>query len=236
MLLLLLFLKDYLLTVNPTIDDSWKHELSHEFADPYFASLKQFLIDEKMHHKIFPIGKNIFNAYNSTPFDRVKVVILGQDPYHGVNQAHGLAFSVQEGIAHPPSLRNIFQELHDDIGCAIPVHGTLTKWAEEGVLLLNTVLTVRASQAHSHKAIGWEKFTDATIKLLSDNKEHLVFILWGRPAQEKSNLIDESKHHILRAPHPSPLSAYRGFFGSKPFSKTNAYLQSVGVTPIDWCL
>jgi len=224
------------LTVDPIIEASWKQALSFEFSDPYFASLKQFLIEEKMHHKVFPVGKNIFSAYNSTPFDSVKVIILGQDPYHGENQAHGLAFSVQEGLAHPPSLRNIFQELHSDIGCDIPINGTLTKWANDGVLLLNTVLTVRASEAHSHKERGWERFTDATIKLLSDNKEHLVFILWGRPAQQKANLIDESKHLILRAPHPSPLSSYRGFFGSKPFSKSNAYLQSVGKEPIDWCL
>ena len=224
------------MTVDPIIEASWKQALSFEFSDPYFASLKQFLIEEKMHHKVFPVGKNIFSAYNSTPFDSVKVIILGQDPYHGENQAHGLAFSVQEGLAHPPSLRNIFQELHGDIGCDIPINGTLTKWANDGVLLLNTVLTVRASEAHSHKERGWERFTDATIKLLSDNKEHLVFILWGRPAQQKANLIDESKHLILRAPHPSPLSSYRGFFGSKPFSKSNAYLQSVGIEPIDWCL
>ena len=224
------------MTVDPIIEASWKQALSFEFSDPYFASLKQFLIDEKMHHKVFPVGKNIFSAYNSTPFDSVKVIILGQDPYHGENQAHGLAFSVQEGLAHPPSLRNIFQELHGDIGCDIPINGTLTKWANDGVLLLNTVLTVRASEAHSHKERGWERFTDATIKLLSENKEHLVFILWGRPAQLKRHLIDESKHLILRAPHPSPLSSYRGFFGSKPFSKSNSYLQSVGIEPIDWCL
>jgi len=224
------------LTVDPIIEASWKQALSFEFSDPYFASLKQFLIEEKMHHKVFPVGKNIFSAYNSTPFDSVKVIILGQDPYHGENQAHGLAFSVQEGLAHPPSLRNIFQELHGDIGCDIPINGTLTKWANDGVLLLNTVLTVRASEAHSHKERGWERFTDATIKLLSENKEHLVFILWGRPAQLKRHLIDESKHLILRAPHPSPLSSYRGFFGSKPFSKSNSYLQSVGIEPIDWCL
>ncbi len=224
------------MTVDPIIEASWKQALSFEFSDPYFASLKQFLIEEKMHHKVFPVGKNIFSAYNSTPFDSVKVIILGQDPYHGENQAHGLAFSVQEGLAHPPSLRNIFQELHGDIGCDIPINGTLTKWANDGVLLLNTVLTVRASEAHSHKERGWERFTDATIKLLSENKEHLVFILWGRPAQLKRHLIDESKHLILRAPHPSPLSSYRGFFGSKPFSKSNSYLQSVGIEPIDWCL
>ncbi len=218
------------------IHDSWKQALSDEFSAPYFTSLKQFLIDEKMHHKVFPIGKNIFNAYDSTPFDDVKVVILGQDPYHGDNQAHGLAFSVQEGLTHPPSLRNIFQELNDDIGCTIPLNGTLTKWANAGVLLLNTVLTVRASEAHSHKNRGWERLTDATIRILSDKGDHIVFILWGRSAQAKSNLIDESKHLILRAPHPSPLSSYRGFFGSKPFSKSNTYLQSVGKDPIDWCL
>jgi uracil-DNA glycosylase len=224
------------LKIDPKIDESWKTILSDEFSKPYFVSLKKFLINEKRQYAVYPKGKDIFNAYNSTPFDKVKVVILGQDPYHGYNQAHGFAFSVQEGVANPPSLKNIFQELHDDIGCTEPQNGTLVKWAKEGVLLLNTVLTVRASQANSHRDQGWEKFTDATIECLSQKKEHLVFILWGRPAQQKSSLIDQSKHLVLMAPHPSPLSAFRGFFGSKPFSKTNDYLLSVGKKPIQWCL
>jgi len=224
------------MTVDPKIEASWKRELAEEFAKPYFADLKAFLLDEKSRYRIYPKGRDIFAAYNLTPFDRVKVVILGQDPYHGPNQAHGLAFSVQRGIAHPPSLQNIFKELHDDLGCSVPKDGTLEKWAKQGVFLLNTVLTVRAGQAHSHKEHGWERFTDATIKALSDRREHLVFILWGRPAQMKAPLIDASKHHIITSPHPSPLSAYRGFFGSRPFSRTNAYLQANGIAPIDWCL
>ncbi len=169
-------------------------------------------------------------------FHDVKVVILGQDPYHGVGQAHGLSFSVQDGIVFPPSLKNIFKELVDDIGCDYPTSGNLTKWAEQGVLLLNTVLTVRAGEANSHREKGWEYFTDATIRAISENLENVVFILWGRPAQMKEKLIDTSKHFILKAPHPSPLSSYRGFFGSKPFSKTNEYLLEHGKTPIDWCL
>lgn len=222
--------------IDPKIGPSWKAVLAAEFQHPYFQELKTFLLSEKENYHIYPKGQDIFSAYNLTPFDKVKVVILGQDPYHGPDQAHGLAFSVQRGIAHPPSLQNIFKELKDDIGCDVPQHGTLESWAKQGVFLLNTVLTVRAGQAHSHKEQGWERFTDATIKALSDRRDHLVFILWGRPAQMKSSLIDASRHHIITAPHPSPLSAYRGFFGSKPFSQTNAYLKSVGIDPIDWCL
>ena len=222
--------------IDPKIESSWKAVLASEFHAPYFKALKSFLLTEKAAYRIYPKGIDIFAAYNLTPFENVKVVILGQDPYHGPEQAHGLAFSVQRGIAHPPSLQNIFKELKDDIGCDVPMHGTLEAWAKQGVFLLNTVLTVRAGQAHSHKEQGWERFTDATIKALSDRREHLVFILWGRPAQMKASLIDMSKHHIIASPHPSPLSAYRGFFGSKPFSRANAYLQSVGVEPIDWCL
>lgn len=225
-----------LLKLDPKIDESWKKRLSDEFSKPYFISLKQFLMEEKSRYTVYPQGSNTFNAYNSTPFEKVKVVILGQDPYHGTNQAHGLAFSVQEGVPFPPSLQNILTELHSDIGCPIPKNGTLTHWAKEGVFLLNTVLTVRAGQAHSHRDHGWERFTDATIRLISEEKEHVVFILWGRHAQLKASLIDESKHLILRAPHPSPLSAYRGFFGSRPFSRTNHYLEQNGITPIDWTL
>jgi len=223
-------------TVDPKIDNSWKKVLEAEFTKEYFSSLKQFLIEEKEYHTVFPKNKNIFNAYNSTRFDDLKVVILGQDPYHGENQAHGLAFSVQEGIKYPPSLVNIFKELKDDLGCEVPKSGELSKWANEGVFLLNTVLTVRAHNAASHKSRGWEYFTDATIKAINDNKQNVVFILWGRPAQMKEKLIDAKKHLILKAPHPSPLSSYRGFFGSKPFSKTNEYLKLHNKAEIDWCL
>ncbi|NPA65460.1 MAG: uracil-DNA glycosylase [Epsilonproteobacteria bacterium] len=224
------------MTVDPKIDPSWKTVLADEFTKPYMIELKKFLIEEKKHYTIYPAGKNIFNAFNTTPFDAVKVVIIGQDPYHGPNQAHGLCFSVLNGVPFPPSLQNIFKELVDDIGCEYPKTSELTPWAKQGVFLINTVLTVRAGQANSHKDKGWEKFTDATIKAISEKKENVVFILWGRPAQAKEKLIDSSKHYIIKAPHPSPLSAYRGFFGSKPFSKTNTFLVSKGLEPIHWCL
>ena len=224
------------MNVDLQIDPSWKHVLHDEFQKSYFPQLNAFLVEEEQRYTVYPAGPNIFNAFNTTPFEKVKVVILGQDPYHGPNQAHGLAFSVQDGIPFPPSLQNIFKELCDDIGCEMPLSGNLTKWAEQGVFLLNTVLTVRAGQAHSHKEQGWERFTDAVIRSISGQKEHVVFILWGKPAQMKASMIDGRKHLILRAPHPSPLSAYRGFFGSKPFSRTNAYLQANGMTPIDWRL
>jgi len=222
--------------VEPKIEESWKKVLLPEFQKPYFETLKNFLVEEKKHHTVYPTGANIFAAFNTTPFDNVKVVILGQDPYHGAGQAHGLSFSVQEGVPHPPSLQNIFKELKDDVGCPIPKNGTLTSWAQQGVFLLNTVLTVRASEANSHRNEGWENFTDAVIACLSAQKEHLVFILWGSPAGAKVSLIDSKKHLILKAPHPSPLSSYRGFFGSKPFSKSNDYLTCKGIKPIDWCL
>ncbi len=222
--------------IDPKIDPSWKAVLHEEFQKPYMQELKRFLIEEKQRYRIYPAGKNIFNAYNTTPFDSVKVVILGQDPYHGPNQAHGLCFSVQNGVPHPPSLQNIFKELVDDIGCEYPKSSELTAWAKQGVFLLNTVLTVRAGEANSHREKGWEHFTDATIRKISELKEHVVFILWGRPAQQKERLIDTSKHYVIKAPHPSPLSAYRGFFGSKPFSRTNAYLLKHGKEPIEWCL
>jgi uracil-DNA glycosylase len=222
--------------VDPKIEESWKSVLKEEFQKPYFEGLKSFLVEEKKHHTIYPNGTNIFAAFDNTPFDKVEVVILGQDPYHGVGQAHGLSFSVQDGVPHPPSLQNIFKELRDDLGCAIPKSGNLTAWAKQGVFLLNTVLTVRSSEANSHRGQGWENFTDAVIKLLSAQKEHLVFILWGSPAGAKASLIDSKKHLILRAPHPSPLSSYRGFFGSKPFSKSNHYLINNGKKPIEWCL
>ena len=222
--------------VNPKIEESWKMVLKEEFQKPYFETLKTFLVEEKKLHTIYPSGQNIFAAFEHTPFESVEVVILGQDPYHGVGQAHGLSFSVQDGVPHPPSLQNIFKELKDDLGCNIPKSGNLTAWAKQGVFLLNTVLTVRASEANSHRNQGWENFTDAVIKTLSTQKEHLVFILWGSPAGAKASLIDGKKHLILRAPHPSPLSSYRGFFGSKPFSKSNDYLVAKGKKPIDWCL
>lgn len=222
--------------LNPVIHESWKAALSSEFSHPYMAELKTFLMEEKRRHTIFPQGKHIFNAFNSTPFQNVKAVILGQDPYHGPGQAHGLSFSVQHGVKLPPSLQNIFKELVDDIGCPFPKSGDLSHWASQGVLLLNTLLTVRSGEPFSHKEKGWERFTDQVIRVLSERRENIVFILWGSPAQKKASLIDSRRHLILRAPHPSPLSSYRGFFGSKPFSSTNRYLESKGIAPIEWCL
>lgn len=224
------------MSINPIIHESWKEALSAEFTHPYMEDLKTFLIEEKKNYTIFPQGSNIFNAFNSTPFENVKVVILGQDPYHGPGQAHGLSFSVQHGIPLPPSLQNIFKELVSDIGCPYPKSGDLSHWAHEGVLLLNTLLTVRSGEPFSHKERGWERFTDQVIRTLSERREHIVFILWGAPAGKKASLIDGNKHLILKAPHPSPLSSYRGFFGSKPFSQSNEYLTSQGIDPIEWCL
>lgn len=221
-------------TVNPSIDPSWKAELSDEFNAEYFTKLKEFLVTEKQTQRVFPPGNKMFSAFNHTPFDKVKVVILGQDPYHGEGQAHGLCFSVPDGIAKPPSLVNIFKEIHADLGLPIPTTGNLEKWADQGVLLLNATLTVRANLAGSHQKRGWENFTDAAIKKLSDKRENLVFILWGRFAQNKEVLIDAGKHCILKSAHPSPLSAYNGFFGCKHFSKTNEYLRSKGIGEIDW--
>ncbi len=222
--------------IDPNIDESWKSVLLDEFQKPYFYDLKNFLIDEKKNYTIYPKSNYIFNAFNLTPFDKVKVVIVGQDPYHGQNQAHGLAFSVNDGVALPPSLLNIFKELKDDIGCQIPKSGNLTSWANQGVFLINTVLSVRKAEAHSHKNRGWEKFIDRVIQATSENKSSIVFVLWGKPAQNKAQLIDTSKHLILKAPHPSPLSSYRGFFGSKPFSKINTYFKQQGLDTINWCL
>jgi uracil-DNA glycosylase len=219
------------------IDPSWKAVLGKEFASAYFQELAQHIRTEKEQGKtIYPPGSLIFNAYNSTPFDQVKVVILGQDPYHGPGQAHGLCFSVLQGIPPPPSLNNIFLELSTDLGLIRPKHGDLTKWASQGVFLLNTSLTVRAGEAMSHSKIGWAQFTDATIRVLSEKREHLVFLLWGRFAQEKASLIDSSKHLILNAAHPSPLSAYKGFLGCRHFSQTNAYLVAHKIDPIDWSI
>lgn len=224
------------MATNPSIHESWREALKAEFAHPYMEELKAFLGEEKKYYTIFPHGSTIFNAFNSTPFESVKVVILGQDPYHGEGQAHGLSFSVQHGTKLPPSLQNIFKELVDDIGCEYPKSGDLSHWAQEGVLLLNTLLTVRSGEPFSHKEKGWERFTDQVIRTLSEQREHIVFILWGAPAGKKAALIDESKHLILKAPHPSPLSSYRGFFGSKPFSQTNDYLKSMQIAPIEWTL
>lgn len=197
--------------------------------------LNSFLLLERQQYTLFPPENEIFNAFLLTSFDNVKVVILGQDPYHGDGQAHGLAFSVTNAVALPPSLRNIFKELTDDIGCDDPIHGDLSGWAKQGVLLLNTLLSVREGEPFSHKNKGWEQFTDEVIRAISTQKEHVVFILWGAPAQKKALLIDERKHLVLRAPHPSPLSSYRGFFGSKPFSQTNTYLLEHKIAPIQWC-
>ena len=211
--------------------------LSHEFVQPYFSDIKQFILTEKQKGKrVYPPGSQIFNAFNLTPFDKVKVVILGQDPYHGPGQAHGLSFSVPQGIAQPPSLVNIFKELKSDLNIDPPAHGNLESWAKQGVLLLNAVLTVNDSEAASHKNAGWEKYTDAVIKTVSDSKEYVVFILWGRFAQNKESLIDTKQHCVIKSAHPSPLSAHAGFLGSKPFSKTNAYLREHGIKEIDWKL
>jgi uracil-DNA glycosylase len=218
------------------LEPSWLKVLGNEFDKPYMADLNKFLKDEKNSgHKIFPENADIFNEFNKTPLDKLEVVILGQDPYHGESQAHGLSFSVQKGITIPPSLRNIYKELATDIpGFTIPNHGDLTEWAEQGVLLLNASLTVRAASPGSHQKRGWETFTDTVIKKISDEKEGIVFILWGSFAQAKAELIDQTKHHIIKSPHPSPFSANRGFFGSKPFSKTNEILVKAGKKPIDW--
>lgn len=216
------------------ISNDWLEVLRDEFKKPYYKQLFQTVNQEYRTRKIFPPAEDIFNAFHLTPFHQVKVVILGQDPYHNYGQAHGLCFSVRKGVEIPPSLVNIYQELHDDLGCTIPDHGCLTKWAEQGVLMLNTVLTVRAHQAHSHRDIGWEEFTDAVIRALNKGDRPIVFILWGAPAQRKASMLDNPNHLILKSPHPSPLSAFRGFFGSRPFSKTNAFLKEHGETEIDW--
>ncbi len=217
------------------IDSSWLEVLRPQFEAPYFAELKQFLVAERQQYTCYPKGGDIFAAFDRTPFDKVKVVILGQDPYHEPGQAMGLCFSVPQGIAVPPSLVNIIKEINSDLGVNVPLTGgDLSGWAEQGVLLLNATLTVRAHQAGSHQRHGWELFTDAAIRELSQRRSGIVFLLWGSFAIAKSNFIDKGKHHILTAPHPSPLSAYRGFFGCRHFSKTNEILTSEGLTPIDW--
>ena len=216
------------------ISNDWLEPLRPEFGKPYYAKLYRTVLQEYKTHRVYPPANDIFNAFELTPLKEVKAVILGQDPYHGPGQAHGLCFSVQPQVDIPPSLVNIYKELHDDLGCYIPDNGYLVKWARQGVLLLNTVLTVRAHEAFSHRNIGWEEFTDAAIRVLNEQDRPIVFILWGRPAQAKKVMLHNPKHLILEAPHPSPLSASRGFFGSRPFSKTNAFLQANGIEPIDW--
>ncbi len=222
--------------INPVIEESWKELLIDEFSSGYFFKLKEFLTEERKRYTIYPPGRFIFNAYNKTPVSKVKVVLLGQDPYHGEGQAHGLCFSVQDGVKPPPSLVNIFKELKDDLGMTVPNHGNLEKWAEQGALLLNATLTVRANQPRSHFNKGWELFTNSTIQKISEAKDHLVFLLWGNDAKAKETLIDSSKHLILKAAHPSPYSVTYGFFGCRHFSKTNQYLEEHGLKPIDWQL
>ena len=216
------------------IDNDWLEPLSVEFKKPYYKELYKKVKQEYETKRVFPEADDIFNAFQFTPLSKVKVVILGQDPYHNYGQAHGLCFSVKPDVDVPPSLVNIYQELHDDLGCDIPNNGYLKKWADPGVMLLNTVLTVRAHAANSHQGIGWETFTDAAIKILNEQDRPMVFLLWGRPAQNKKSMLTNPKHLILEAPHPSPLSAFRGFFGSRHFSKTNEYLKANGLEPIDW--
>lgn len=220
--------------MNVKIEESWRTQLSSEFEAPYFAELVQFVKQEYAEGVCYPPGNLIFNAFNQTPFERVRVVILGQDPYHGPGQAHGLCFSVNDGVDFPPSLRNIFQEIQNQTGATIPQSGNLTRWAVQGVFLLNTCLSVRQHQAFSHSGHGWETFTDAVIRTLSERCNNLVFLLWGAPAGKKATLIDSSRHLVLRSAHPSPLSAYRGFFGNNHFNLCNQYLQQHGQQPILW--
>ncbi len=220
--------------MNVQIEESWKRHLAPEFEKPYFVNLTNFVREEYGKGAVYPPGPLIFNAFNLCPFDKVKVVIIGQDPYHGPGQAHGLCFSVNDGIPFPPSLVNIFKEISSDLGVPVPTTGNLTRWANQGVLLLNATLTVRAHQAGSHQNHGWEEFTDAAIRALATEREHLVFLLWGAYAQKKGAFIDRNKHLVLASVHPSPLSAYHGFFGNKHFSQTNAYLTAHGQEPIQW--
>jgi uracil-DNA glycosylase len=217
------------------IEPSWKEALQNEFGAPYFKDLTEFVRTEYLEQKVYPAPKNIFRAFELTPFNKVKVVILGQDPYHGARQAIGLSFAVEKGVLLPPSLRNIYKEVEDDLGTPVTAtDGDLSRWAEQGVLLLNATLTVRASSPGSHQGRGWEQFTDAAIKALSDKREHLVFILWGNYARQKGAVIDRTKHLVIESAHPSPFSANNGFFGSKPFSKANEYLKEHGITSINW--
>lgn len=218
----------------PGLTGEWQEALKEEFSKDYYRKLFLFIREQYNKVLVFPPADEIFTAFHLTPLNKVKAVLIGQDPYHNVGQAHGLCFSVKPDVEIPPSLVNIYQELHDDLGCTIPSHGYLLSWAEQGVLLLNTVLTVQAHKPMSHRGVGWDEFTNAAIAAVNKQDRPIVFILWGRPAQEKASMLDNPKHLILKAPHPSPLSAYRGFFGSRPFSKTNEFLQENGVEPIDW--
>jgi uracil-DNA glycosylase len=224
------------LIVADKFKNDWNDVLGNELKKPYYLKLREFLKEEYETQNIFPEKQNVFHALNSTSYTETKVVLLGQDPYHGEGQAHGLSFSVGKDVKVPPSLRNIYKELHHDIGCEIPEHGNLNKWTEQGVLLLNTVLTVREGKAHSHRGKGWETFTDKVIEELNNRDKPLVFMLWGRPAQEKLKLIDSEKHFVIQSPHPSPFSASKGFFGSKPFSQANEWLEKMGEEQIDWCI
>ncbi|MCR5339170.1 MAG: uracil-DNA glycosylase [Lachnospiraceae bacterium] len=216
------------------LSGGWEAAMRPEFSKPYYRKLFETVKEEYQKGPVFPPSSEVLSAFELTPLEEVKVVIIGQDPYHGPGQAHGLCFSVKPDVEIPPSLVNIYKELQDDLGCYIPNNGYLVKWAKQGVLLLNTVLTVRAHQANSHRGIGWEEYTDAAIRALDEQDRPMVFILWGSPAQRKAAMLHNPKHLILKAPHPSPLSAYRGFFGSKPFSQTNAFLEENGIAPIDW--
>jgi len=220
---------------NQHFGNAWDEVLKEEFEKPYYSTLREFLKKEYAEATVFPQVSDLWTAFKRTPFNEVKVVILGQDPYHGPGQAHGLSFSVKPGVKIPPSLRNMFKELATDIGCPIPENGTLTGWADQGVLMLNTVLTVRQGLAHSHRKQGWETFTDQVIRHLSDREKPVVFLLWGRPAQEKKKFIDATRHAIIESVHPSPLSASRGFLGSRPYSQANETLKAWNEDPIDWC-
>jgi len=222
--------------VTRIFQNDWADILEDELQMEYYQTLREWLKGEYETNTTYPSMHDIFNAFHYTAYEDVKVVLLGQDPYHGPNQAEGLSFSVKKGLKIPPSLRNMYKELQEDIGCPIPAHGSLVKWAKQGVLLLNNVLTVQDGKAHSHRGKGWEQFTDHVITILNEREKPMVFILWGKPAQAKQALIDSSKHYIVTAPHPSPLSAHRGFFGSKPYSQTNEFLRKQGINEIDWCI
>ncbi|MED1577032.1 MULTISPECIES: uracil-DNA glycosylase [Bacillus] len=222
--------------MKPFLNDSWWAVMKSEFEQPYYQELREWMKEEYRTHTVFPKPDDVYRALHLTSYEKVKVVILGQDPYHGPGQAHGLSFSVQPGVKHPPSLRNIFQELKDDLGCPVPNQGSLVSWAEQGVLLLNTVLTVRKGEANSHKGKGWERVTDRVIDVLNERDQPVVFVLWGRHAQNKKERIDQNKHYIIESPHPSPFSARNGFFGSRPFSKVNTYLKQMGFEEINWCI
>jgi uracil-DNA glycosylase len=234
-MLFLLYIKEVDMSRQIQLNESWLKVMGDEFDKPYMTELRQFLLTEKQKGKtLFPPGSQIFYALDRTPFDKVKVVVLGQDPYHGDGQAHGLCFSVQPGVAPPPSLINIYKEMGTDLGLTAPSHGCLSSWADQGVLLLNSVLTVEAHKAGSHQGRGWEKFTDRVIHELESRRKNLVFILWGGYARKKGSFINRQNHLVIESPHPSPLSSYRGFFGSRPFSRTNAYLGETGLSPINW--